>query len=95
VGVKSTAKKRSPRIRAIESAGWSIDGVIKAETSTLGSWFGVLSLEASVQVKTYDCVIELFGATAAPPFEFHSKDVLYAQLQAEVLRRCVNLETET
>jgi len=59
VGVKSAAKKRSPRIGAIESAGWSIDGVVKAETSTLGSWFGVLSLEASVQVKTYDCVIEL------------------------------------
>jgi len=72
-----------------------IDGVIKAEISTLGGWLGVLSLEASIQVKTGDCAIELFGATAAPPFGFHSKDVLYTWLQAEVLQRCVNLGNET
>jgi len=72
-----------------------MDRVIRAETSTLGGWFGVLSLKTSVQVETYDCVMELFGVTATTPSEFHSKDVLYVWLQAEVLRRYVNLGNET
>lgn len=56
-----------------------MDCVIKVEISTLGGWFGVLSSEASIQAKTGDCAVELFGATAAPPFEFHSKDVFFRQ----------------
>jgi len=70
------------------------DGVTGAETSALDDWFGVLSLEASVQLKMVDCPIELLGGDSNlfVCVLFQERLVWF---QAKVLQIRENLEAET
>ena len=70
------------------------DGVTRAETSTCDDWFGVLSLEASVQLEMVDRPIELLGS-GSDLFVWVPFQERLVWPQAKVLQRRENLKIET
>lgn len=70
------------------------DGVTGAETGTLDYWFGVFSLETSVQLKIVNRSIELLGG-GGNLFVWVPFQECLVWSQAEVLQKRENVETKT